>query len=88
MCLLHISFKVICFALFALEQLTMNELTIKTTYLEANLEVIAELRAATQLTVEALIYEAVELIRAIAAVIIAVTQRSLVQTLPITAHEG
>lgn len=59
-----------------------------TTYLEANLEVIAELRATTQLTVETLVDEAVEFIRAVTAVIIAVAQQSLIQTLPITAHEG
>lgn len=57
-------------------------------YLEANLEVITELRAATQLTVETLVDEAVEFIGAVSTVIIAVTQQSLIQTLPITAHEG
>lgn len=58
------------------------------TYLEANLEIITQLRAATQLTVETLIDEAVEFIRAITTVIIAVTQQSLIQTLAITTHEG
>lgn len=57
-------------------------------YLEANLEVITELRAATQLAVETLVDEAVEFIGAIATVIIAVTQKSLVQTLAVVAHEG
>ena len=57
-------------------------------YLEANLEVIAELRAATHLTVETLVDEAVELIGAIATVIVAVTQQGLIQTLAVTAHEG
>lgn len=57
-------------------------------YLEANLEVIAELRAATHLTVETLVDEAVELIGAVATVIVAVTQQGLVQTLAVTAHEG
>lgn len=58
------------------------------TYLEANLEVITQLRAATQLTVETLVDKAVEFIRAVTTVIVVVTQQSLIQTLPITAHEG
>lgn len=57
-------------------------------YLEANLEVITELRAATQLTAKTLVDKAVEFIRAVTTVIIAVTQQSLIQTLPIMAHEG
>ena len=57
-------------------------------YLEANLEVIAELRAAAQLAVETLVDEAVELVRAVAAVIVAVAQQRLVQALPVTAHKG
>ncbi len=57
-------------------------------YLEANLEVIAELRAATQLAVKTLVDEAVEFIRAVTAVVVAVAQQSLIQTLPITTHEG
>lgn len=57
-------------------------------YLKANLEVVTELRAATHLTVEALVDEAVEFIRAVTTVIVAVAQQSLVQTLAITAHEG
>lgn len=56
-------------------------------YLVTNLEVITELRAPTHLTVETLIDEAVEFIRAVTAVIIAVTQQSFVQTLAIMAHE-
>lgn len=57
-------------------------------YLVANLEVITELWAATQLTVETLVDEAVEFIRAITTVIIAVAQQSLIQTSAIMAHEG
>lgn len=57
-------------------------------YLETNLEVITELRAATHLTVETLVDEAVELIRAVTTVIVAVTQQRFIQTLAITAHEG
>lgn len=57
-------------------------------YLETNLEVIAKLRAATHLTVETLVDEAVEFIRAVTTVIIAVAQQRFVQTLAITAHEG
>lgn len=57
-------------------------------YLETNLEVIAELRAATHLAVETLVDEAVQLVRAVTAVIVAVTQQRFVQTLAITAHEG
>lgn len=56
--------------------------------LETNLEVIAELRAAAQLAVETLVDEAVELIRAVAAVVIAITQQRFVQTLPVAARKG
>lgn len=57
-------------------------------YFEANLEVITELRAATLFAVETLVDEAVELIGAIAAVIVPVAQLSLVQALSITTCEG
>lgn len=57
-------------------------------YFEANLEVITELRAAAQFAVETLVDEAVELIGAVATVIVSVAQLSLVQTLSVTAHEG
>lgn len=42
--------------------------------LVADLEVVAELRAAAQLAVEALVDEAVQLVGAVAAVVVAVTQ--------------
>lgn len=57
-------------------------------YLEADLEVVAELRAAAQLAVETLVDEAVELIRTVATVIVAVAQQRLVQAIAIVAHEG
>lgn len=57
-------------------------------YLVANLEVITELRAATQLTVETLVDEAVEFIRAITTVIIVVAHQSLIQASAIMAHEA
>lgn len=57
-------------------------------YFEANLEVITELRAATQFAVETLVDEAVELVGAVATVIVPVAQQSLVQTLPVTTHES
>lgn len=60
----------------------------KAAYLEANLEVITELRAATQLTVQTLVDEAVEFIRAVPTVVIVVAQQSLIQTLPIAACES
>lgn len=57
-------------------------------YLEADLEVITELRAAAEFIAETLVDEAVVLIRAITTVVVTVTQQSLVQTLPITAHKS
>lgn len=56
--------------------------------LEADLEVVTELRAAAQLTVETLVNEAVELIRAVPAVVVAIAKQSLVQALPVPTHEG
>lgn len=57
-------------------------------YLVTNLEVITELWAAAQFTVETLVDEAVEFIGAVAAVVIPVTQQSLVHAISIAAHEG
>lgn len=57
-------------------------------YLEADLEVVAELRAAAHLAVETLVDEAVELIGAVATVVVAVAQQRLVQALAVAAHEG
>lgn len=56
--------------------------------LVADLEVVAELRAAAQLAVEALVDEAVQLVGAVAAVVIAVTQQGLVQAVAVEAREG
>lgn len=56
--------------------------------LVADLEVVAELRASAQLAVEALVDEAVQLVGAVAAVVVAVAQQSLVQTVAVAAHEG
>lgn len=56
--------------------------------LVADLEVVAELRAAAQLAVEALVDEAVELVGAVAAVVVAVAQQRLVQAVAVAAHEG
>ena len=56
-------------------------------YLEADLEVVAELGAAAQLAVQALVDEAVEFVRAVAAVVVAVAQQGLVQAFPVAAHE-
>lgn len=57
-------------------------------YLESDLEVVAELRAAAHLAVETLVDEAVELVRAVAAVVVAVAQQGFVQALAVVAHEG
>lgn len=57
-------------------------------YLESDLEVVAELRAAAHLAVETLVDEAVELVRAVAAVVVAVAQQGFVQALAVAAHEG
>lgn len=57
-------------------------------YFEANLEVITELWAATQFAIETLVDEAVELVGAVATVVVPVTQQSLVQTFPVTTHES
>lgn len=57
-------------------------------YLEADLEVLTELRAAALFAVETFVDEAVVLIRAVAAVIVAVTQQRLVQTLAVRTQES
>lgn len=57
-------------------------------YLEADLEVITELRAAAQLAVETLVDKAVEFIGAIATVVVAVAQQCLIQAFFIVAHES
>lgn len=54
-------------------------------HLEANLHVLTELRAAAQFTVQTLVNEAVELVGAVAAVVLMVTQQRLVHTLPVPA---
>lgn len=51
--------------------------------LEADLQVLAQLRAATQFTVQTLVNEAVELVSAVAAVVFPVTQQRLVHALPV-----
>lgn len=56
--------------------------------LVADLEVVAELRAAAQLAVQALVDEAVQLVGAVAAVVVAVTQQGLVQAVAVEAREG
>lgn len=55
------------------------------TYLEANLQVLTELRAAAQFAVQTLIDEAVELIRAITTVVLMVTEQHVVHTVSIVA---
>lgn len=57
-------------------------------YLEADLEVVAQLGAAAQLAVQTLVDEAVEFVGAVAAVVVAIAQQRLVQALPIAAHVG
>lgn len=56
-------------------------------YLVPNLEVLALLGTATQLLVETLIDEAVELVRAVCAVVVVVTKQSLRDALPVLAEE-
>lgn len=58
------------------------------THLEAYLEVLTELGAATLLAVETLVDEAVEFVRAVTTVVVTVTQQRLVKTLPVTTHVG
>lgn len=62
--------------------------TLQMCYLESDLEVVAELRAAAHLAVETLVDEAVELVRAVAAVVVVVAQQGFVQALAVVAHEG
>lgn len=54
-------------------------------YLEAYSEVLAELGAATQFAVQALINEAAQLVRAIAAVVLVVTEQCLIDAVSIVA---
>lgn len=54
-------------------------------YLEAYLEVLTELGAAAELAVQTLIDEAVELVSAVTAVIVPVTQQRLIDTVPVAA---
>lgn len=54
-------------------------------YLEANFEVFTELGAATQFAVEALVNKAVELVRAVTAVVPMVAEQRLVDTVSIIA---
>lgn len=56
--------------------------------LVADLEVVAELRAAAQLAVQALVDEAVQLVGAVAAVVVAVAQQGLIQAVAVEAGEG
>lgn len=51
--------------------------------LEADLHVLTELRAAAQFIVQTLVNEAVELICAVATVVLTVAQQILVQALPV-----
>lgn len=55
------------------------------TYLEAYFKVFTELRAATQFAVQALVNKAVQLVGAIAAVVLMVTEQCLIYTVPIVA---
>lgn len=55
------------------------------TYLEAYLQVFAELRAATQFAVQALVDEAVQLVRAVTTVVLVVTEQRLIHTVSIVA---
>ena len=59
-------------------------------YLEADLEVVTELGggAATQFAVQTLVNRAVELIRAVTPVVLAVTQRCLLNTVPVVTNIG
>lgn len=54
-------------------------------YLEAYFQVLAELRATAQFAVEAFVNEAVELIRAVAAVVLEVAQQRLVHAVAVVA---
>lgn len=58
------------------------------THLEAYFQVFTELRAAAHFTVQALVDEAVQLIRAVAAVVLMVTQQRLIDTVSIFARVG
>lgn len=55
------------------------------TYLETNFKVFTELGAATELAVQALVNKAVQLIGAIATVVLMVTQQCLVNAVSIVA---
>ena len=55
------------------------------TYLEAYFKILAELRAATQFAVQALINEAVQLIGAVTTVVLMVTEQCLIDTLSVVA---
>lgn len=54
-------------------------------YLEAYFQVFAELRAPAQFAVQAFVYEAVQLIGAIAAVILVVAEQRLVHAVAVAA---
>lgn len=56
-------------------------------YLVPNLEVLTLLGAATQLLVEALVDEAVELVRAVGAVVVVVAEQRLGDAIPVLAEE-
>ena len=56
-------------------------------YLESYLEVLTELGAAAQLAVQTLVDVAVELVRAVAAVVVTVAHVDGGQALPVGAHE-
>ena len=58
------------------------------TYLEAYVEVFTELGAATQLAVQTLVNKAVELIRAVTTVVLAVTQQCVINTVPVVTRIG
>lgn len=57
------------------------------THLEANLEVLAVLAAATELAVETLIDMAATLVRAVTTVVLAVAKQRLGHTAPVAAQE-
>lgn len=54
-------------------------------YLEAYFQVLAELRAAAQFAVQAFVNEAVQLIRAVAAVVLVVAEQCLVHAVAVAA---
>lgn len=58
------------------------------TYLEAYLQILAELGAATQLAVQAFVNEAVQLIGAVTAVVLMVAEQRLIDTVSIIAGIG